>query len=230
MLRPPRSQSGTVLTEMAIFVPLFVALCFYFWDVMLNLISQVRHESSMVVLLQNYIEAPLKLESDFATATSVAARQMTSTEADAYLDGFTEDLQTILDEIGSGASYFNHDIAAELWYFTIDTSTGHATAATQVGTEFYGGASSRCFDADAATSFESFVSARTDIVLDAATNGLPPIGTRVFNITWDGAANAPYLATKAVTFVALCSKPGRVYTSAPIVTMKTLISPKELGY
>lgn len=223
-IHKPWSSTGSSLVEFAIVIPVVISILIAFWDVQIRALTQQQHEATMVTVLGNYIEAPIKIISDSASG-EVTTQALDDANADVYLAALTSSIEDKLNDLMTGSTHYTNAVGAELWYLTIDPASGNATDANRAGTALYNTAS--CFTLSDQTAFADYISAATAKIL--ANDSSTPIGTRVYSITWDGVSSAPYAELKAVLFISICSNPPSVYDSRTLITTRVLFPPKEFG-
>ncbi len=152
----PSAPRGGALVEFALAVPILLVTLLGFWDTMLLAITEVRHWSSMIQVALNVDKAPLKLQQVIdvnaglvgistrrLSALPVPTAGITIDELRHPSEGFLSRIRTIyqgaMDHSGTGASYFKHDVAVELWYISACTEAVGPCASRPLGT--YAGAS-----------------------------------------------------------------------------------------
>lgn len=238
------NASGAALVELAIVLPLFILVGFYFYDLSVTSLCKIWQQSTVGQLVRSIENPPILAEmKNVGGSQQLSIGALSDTELDAdYFPRLLDQMTFYLSRIGSGASAVPHGAALQLFFFTINTQgsdAGHATGARLArGNSFVTTPeSAKCFGEQQA-SFETALSAfsqeRVQMILDSKRRGLPPFGTNLFDVPIYNPLIREfqnidsYLELKPLLFVSLCSRPFRFFSSEPVTSLHTIFFDQEV--
>lgn len=241
VLNIDQNSQGSALVELAIVLTCYLMLFFWFWDTAAKAIMIQRQEILGFLITSDYVEAPLKLESN--EDGTVSANKLDDTAANTYMNNIIVDFRSQASELGAGADYVSTNMMMELHYLSIHSpedsiplgetrNDGYPYADSRAGDATYAGStnSSDCFDSGDSTQFSDYVTTKINRLLNYDINNDPPIGTKAYETQWAGSTAERYVKFKPIIFMMMCSKPPRVFTSESIKTFRVFFPPKEVGF
>lgn len=256
-----RAEQGASFVELAVVAPVMLAILIGFWDIAVDLFARQRMESLATVYVSDKTE-PLLVVKNLAynvanpdnTGTS-SLEELSTADANSYLDRVTADLDYILQNSGSGSSQTTISVMARLQYADIyndgdDLASlgitcngilpGYAYQVRTVGGS-YRSSDNNCFSTGAGglvaqqAAFDSYVNSINNKIVCPDVNNVPPFGTRNFSAYWDGYDVQDdvveyFMDRKAYVIVAICANPPRIFKTEPIVLYHVMFPAKEARF